>query len=272
MVAKKHHYSKMLRVNKLEKARKMKQNIFFILFLMMAVNPKVFADQRFDNANQHYQNGEYESAINTYQEIINSGVESYEVYYNLGNAYYRFGALPSAILNYERALLLAPQDNDVRYNLNLAYSQIADKIEPVGLFFISKWFAAIRNAANSNTWAIISIITFSLFLAGLLFYFFSQKSGLRKLTFFIALWALVSSIITFSYAQTQKKRLMDREYAIVFIPSVTVKSAPQGGGTDLFVIHEGTKVKILQTVDDWYEIMLQDGNVGWMSSSSVEII
>ena len=250
----------------------MKRYILFTIFLLLVTNPHLFADQRFQEANLFYQNGEYENAISAYEEIIDSGVESSEVYYNLGNSYYRFGALPSSILNYERALLLAPQDNDVRYNLNLAYSQITDKIEPVGHFFISKWFASIRNAADSDTWALVSILTFSLFLVGMLFFFFSQKSSLRKLTFFIAVWALLSSIITFSYSHTQKQRLINREQAIVFTPSVTVKSAPQGGGTDLFVLHEGTKVKILQTIDQYHEIMLQDGSVGWMPISSVEII
>lgn len=250
----------------------MKRNIILTIIILLVTNLHLLADQRFQEANLFYQNGEYGNAINSYESIINSGVESSEIYYNLGNSYYREGALPSAILNYERALLLAPQDNDVRYNLNLAYSQITDKIEPVGHFFISKWFASIRNAADSNTWALVSILTFSLFLIGMLFFFFSQKTGLRKLTFFIALWALLSSIITFSYSHTQKQRLINREHAIVFSPSVTVKSAPQGGGTDLFVIHEGTKVKIMQTLNNWHEIMLQDGSVGWMPISSVEII
>ncbi|HLW05919.1 MAG TPA: tetratricopeptide repeat protein [Marinilabiliaceae bacterium] len=250
----------------------MKRNIIFTIIILLVTNLHLLADQRFQEANLFYQNGEYENAINTYENIINSGVESSEIYYNLGNSYYREGALPSAILNYERALLLAPQDNDVRYNLNLAYSQITDKIEPIDHFFISKWFASIRNVADSDTWALVSIVTFSLFLIGMLFFFFSQKTGLRKLTFFIALWALLSSIITFSYSHTQKQRLINREHAIVFSPSVTVKSAPQGGGTDLFVIHEGTKVKIMQTLNNWHEIMLQDGSVGWMPISSVEII
>ncbi len=250
----------------------MKRNIILTIIILLVTNLHLLADQRFQEANLFYQNGEYGNAINSYESIINSGVESSEIYYNLGNSYYREGALPSAILNYERALLLAPQDNDVRYNLNLAYSQITDKIEPVGHFFISKWFASIRNAADSDTWALVSIITFSLFLMGMLFFFFSQKTGLRKFTFFIALWALLSSIITFSYSHTQKQRLINREHAIVFSSSVTVKSAPQGGGTDLFVLHEGTKVKILQTLDQYHEIMLQDGSVGWMPISSVEII
>lgn len=250
----------------------MKRNIILTIIILLVSNLHLLADQRFQEANLLYQNGEYENAIASYEDIIDSGVESSELYYNLGNSYYRQGVLPSAILNYERALLLAPQDNDVRYNLNLAYSQITDKIEPVGHFFISKWFASIRNAADSDTWALVSIITFTLFLVGMLFFFFSQRAGLRKLTFFIALWALLSSIITFSYFHTQKQRLINREQAIVFSPSVTVKSAPQGGGTDLFVLHEGTKVKILQTLNNWHEIMLQDGSVGWMPISSVEII
>ncbi|MGQ1947163.1 tetratricopeptide repeat protein [Geofilum sp. OHC36d9] len=250
----------------------MKRNIILTIALVLAATFQVIADERYQAANELYKTGAYNEAITAYETILGSGVESPEIYYNLGNAYYRNGSLPSAILNYERALLLAPQNNDIRYNLNLAYSQITDKIETVDQFFIAKWFSGIRNAADSDTWAIISIVTFVLFLAGLLFYFFSQSIGLRKLAFFFAIWALISSAITFSYSHTQKQRLIIREYAIVFSPSVTIKSAPQGGGTDLFVLHEGTKVKILQTIDQWHEIMLQDGSVGWMPVSDVEII
>ncbi len=251
----------------------MKSHIYITIFAFLFIlNSIAKADERFSSANEKYQSGEYYEAISIYESILEAGVESYKLYYNLGNSYYRSNNLPSAILNYERALLLAPEDNDVRYNLELAYSQITDKIQPVGEFFISKWFKSIRNVGNSTTWALVSLICFSLFLAGLLFYFFSQKTAIRKLAFTLSMWALVSSVITFTYSNTQKQHLENRIQAIVFTPSVTVKSAPQGGGTDLFVIHEGLKVKILQTIGSWHEIMLEDGNVGWMKSSDLVVI
>ena len=251
----------------------MKSHIYILFFAFLFIsNGLTKANERFSSANEKYQSGEYYEAIEIYESILDSGVESYEVYYNLGNSYYRSNNLPAAILNYERGLLLAPQDSDIRYNLELAYSQITDKIEPIGQFFISKWFKSIRNVGNSTTWAWVSIICFTLFLVGMLIYFFSQKTVIRKLAFTLGIWALISSAITFTYSNTQKRHLENRTEAVVFTPSVTVKSAPQGGGTDLFVIHEGLKVKILQTIGNWHEIMLEDGNVGWMKDSDLVVI
>ena len=135
------------------------KHILTILFILFSLD-SMANDDRFEKANRYYIENQFEEAIEAYEAILKSGVESSYVYYNLGNAYYRQGLLPSAILNYERALLLTPHDRDIRHNLNLAYSQITDKIEPVGEFFLSRWFSNLRNNTDSDTWAIISIVSF----------------------------------------------------------------------------------------------------------------
>jgi len=240
--------------------------------MLLTVSVNAQQDNRLHKANQLYADGDFDSAIEVYEDVLKSGMEAPQLYYNLGNAYYRNGLLPAAILNYERALLLAPQDKDIRYNLNLAYGQITDKIEPVGVFFITRWFANFRNSTDSDTWAIISIITFILFLTGLLFYFFARTSLFRKIAFFITLFSFLTSITTLAFSYHQKQRLVNRDRAIVFSPSVTVRSAPEGSGTELFVLHEGTKVKILQRIKNWSEVELQDGSIGWMHEEHLEII
>lgn len=244
----------------------------FSLMMLLAVSVNAQQDNRLHKANQLYADGDFDAAVEVYEDVLKSGMEAPQVYYNLGNAYYRKGLLPAAILNYERALLLAPQDKDIRYNLNLASGQITDKIEPVGVFFVTRWFASFRNSSDSDTWAIISVVSFLLFLAGLMFYFFARTSLFRKMAFFIALFSFLISATTLAFSNHQKQRLVNRDRAIVFSPSVTVRSAPEASGTELFVLHEGTKVKILQRINNWLEVELQDGSIGWMHEEHLEII
>ena len=230
------------------------------------------ADDRFEKANALYSEGKYPEAVEVYEEILKSGMEAPELYYNLGNAYYRSGYLPSAILNYERALLLAPQERDIRYNLELAYGQTSDKLGKVDEFFLARWFESLRSSTDSDKWAIISVILFILSLTVLFIYFFSQTTIIRKISFFFAILFVTGSFVTFSFSYNQKYRLINRNRAIIFSPSVTVRSSPDRSGTELFVLHEGTRVEILQTLGEWYEVELDDGNKGWMPFASVEII
>ena len=253
--------------------RQLKITKFGVLILIVLLPLRLSAaDERFDKANAFYSDGNFQEAIDSYEEILKTGLESSELYYNLGNAYYRNGYLPAAILNYERASLLAPHDNDIRYNLELAYSQTTDKIEKVEEFFLTRWFVALRSSADSDNWAIISIILFVFALTGLFIYFFSQTTIIRKISFFIAVMFVTGSVATFAFSYNQKKRLINRDRAIVFAPSVTVRSSPDRSGTEIFVLHEGTRVKILQTLGDWYEVELDDGNSGWMLAGNVEVI
>jgi tetratricopeptide (TPR) repeat protein len=253
----------------------MKSNInkygLLIIFILLSLKINA-ADDRFEKANNLYSEGKYREAVEMYEEILKSGMEAPDLYFNLGNAYYRYGYLPSAILNYERALLLAPQERDIRYNLELAYNQTSDKLEKVDDFFLTRWFDSLRSSTDSDKWAIISIILFTLTLAGFFFYFFSQTTIIRKVSFFFAILFVTGSIITFSFSYAQKERLINRNSAIIFSPSVTVRSSPDRSGTELFVLHEGTRVEILQTVGEWYEVELDDGNKGWMPVTSVEVI
>ena len=165
---------------------------YALIFLLIISSINTFAaDERFVKANTFYSEGMFQEAIEAYEEILKTGVESSELYYNLGNSYYRNGFLPSAILNYERALLLAPHDRDIRYNLELAYSQTADKIETVGEFFISRWFSSLRGSSDSDTWAMVSIVLFICSLVSIFFYFFSRTTIIRKISFYAAILLIV---------------------------------------------------------------------------------
>jgi tetratricopeptide (TPR) repeat protein len=243
---------------------------FLLLLLAVLLSNGIFA-QELSEAAKKYADGNYEEAARLYEDELTKGVSA-GLYYNLGNAYYKMNEIPSAILNYERALLLAPGDGDIRFNLELAQTKITDRIEPVETFFLVQWFEDVQNLQSSDAWAKTGIVTFILFICALFLFFFGRFSILRKAGFYAGIALLIFSVVSNVFANNQKKNIVQREYAIIFEPSINVKSSPNPGGTDLFVIHEGLKVRIKNTLNDWVEIELEDGHVGWISSSSLERI
>ncbi len=223
-------------------------------------------------ANDLYVKGEYPGAINIYEELLkNYGVSS-DVYYNLGNAYYKVNDIAPAILNYERALLLNPGDGDIRFNLEMARLKTVDKMEPVEAFFLLQWISNLRNIYSTNQWAWVGIVSFLLLIVCLVLFFFGRKILLKKMGFYIGIFCLVLAVSGNVFAYQQKKRLTDRDVAIVFVPTVTIKGSPDQSGTDIVVLHEGTKVFIKRTLSNWSEVVLEDGNVGWIESRMIEII
>ncbi len=243
----------------------------FLLCILFAINS--FAeDNRITVANQAYIDANYDEAIQGYNEVLNSGMESSGLYYNLGNSYYKIGNLPRAIINYERALLLNPNDKDTKYNLEMCNSQITDKLDNVGEFFLSAWFKRFMNSNKSDNWATISIICFIISLTSLSIFLLSRSRSIKQLFFYLSILSIVISILTFNFSSNQKSLLTNRNNAIIFEASVTVKSSPSVEGTELFILHEGTKVEILESVSNWNRIQLSDGNVGWAPAQTMEII
>lgn len=219
-----------------------------------------------------YGAGNYAGAVAAYDSIVNSGLESADLYYNLGNAYYKTGDLPNAILYYEKALKLKPKHSDAAYNLELTQQYITDKIEVVDVFFLKKWVMGVRHTFTSDQWATVSVITFIVFILLLLVFTFSGSVALKRISFFVGGVFLVVSVVGFWSAQKSKSEQVDKIEAIVFSPSVTVKGSPDDRGTDLFILHEGTKVGVIDSVSKWKRIKLIDGNVGWLPASSIKNI
>jgi tetratricopeptide (TPR) repeat protein len=249
----------------------MKKMIFFLLIQCMALS--VWAQETvIKEAEAAYTKEDYGKAIELYEGLLNSYGESAEIYYNLGNAYYKVNKIAPAILNYERALLLDPGDGDVRFNLQLAQQKALDKIEPIEDFFLSRWINQIQNMFSADAWAKVGVICFILFIGCLILFFFSKWIHLKKLGFYLGLLFIVLVIIANVFASNQKEELMNRKQAIVFAPTVTIKSSPDASGTDLFILHEGTKVSIKSKLGEWSEIEVEDGNVGWIPSKDIEVI
>lgn len=245
--------------------------IMFIVFGMLWIYPlhAQNSSELWEKANAFYTTGEYEKAISSYEQILNEGQVSAKLYYNLGNAYYKAGDVNNAILNYERAKLLAPQDEDIQFNLQLANQFVVTKIEELPKPFFLRWKTSVINMYPADAWSLISISAFIFFLGMLGLFLFSRRVGIKRLSFWFGILLILVSGFTFSFASEQKKDLLTRDQAIVFCPRVTVKSSPAKTGTDLFLLYEGVKVQITDSLNTWKEIRLSDGNEGWLPDSCI---
>ena len=253
----------------MKKRRSAKTVTAVLLMLLLPLGAQAVTKAEADSA---YAQGHYQQAINVYQALLKQGASA-DLYYNLGNAYYRSENITQAVLNYERALLLSPGDRDIRFNLQLARSKTIDKIVPESEMFFITWYHALVNLMSVDGWARTAIFSLALVIVLSLVYLFSQPVWLRKIGFFGGITLLVVFVLANVFASQQKQSLIHRKGAIVMSPSVTVKSTPAANGTDLFILHEGTKVTITDgSMRDWKEIRLADGKEGWIESKKIELI
>ena len=248
------------------------KRLFFFLITILLATVKLSAQDLLQTANEAYIKGDFTKAIELYEAVLKEHGESATVYYNLGNSYYKANQIAPSILNYERALLLDPGNSDIRFNLEIAKLKTVDKIEPVGEFFLTSWFRSVQNLLSTDAWSKFGIICFILLIGSLFFFFFSRKILIKKAGFYAGICLLVLTIFGNLFAYNQEKRLTERNYAIIFAPTTTIKSSPAESGTDLFILHEGTKVKLKSRIGDWNEIETADGNVGWIKSVEIEVI
>lgn len=252
------------------------KRFYFILLSFVCFSPTLLwadgNDALFDQGNSFYSAGNYKEAIESYEQILQTGQESPELFYNLGNSYFKTNQVSRAILNYERGLLLAPGDADIQYNLKIANGMITDRIEPLPKFFLTNWIAQIQALFPANSWSLFSLVSFAFMGVFALLFMVFRKRLWRKIALTTALSALVLSAVSVSFAISQGRLLNNRNTCVVMAPTVTIKSSPNESGTNLFVLHEGVKLQITDRISLWFEIKLPDGNMGWIPESAVEII
>ena len=241
----------------------------YIVIPTLLISALAFAQSDFDAANAAYADGRYDEAATLYQAMIDEQSNA-TLYYNLGNAQFKKGELAQAILAYERALRLEPNHKDAQYNLAFAQSRITDNIVEQD-FFVSSWVRAVRNSLSESTWLILSISLFVLALVGLLLFLLGREPWLRKTAFHVAWVALLFSLIAGLNAASLHKRDTLRNEAIITQGVVNAKSSPDRSGTDLFTVHEGTKVLIRETIGEWSNISV-GSNEGWIRTSCLERI
>lgn len=250
------------------------QIIVCLLLFSLIATPVARAqpDSLVSSGNAAYTEARYQQAVDDYLSVIDQGFTSPELYYNLGNAYFKLNNIPSAILYYEKALKLNPKDEDIRFNLELANSRIIDKIEPVPEFFLKKWWGLLVNLMNPDQWARTGIMFFLLLLVSAGVFMVANPVALRKIAFWSAIVLLLVCLTSFYMAIKGHHSLQNNTVGIVFTPTVTVKSSPSDNSVDLFVIHEGTKVHILDTLDGWTEVRIANGSKGWVKASDYRAV
>ena len=233
----------------------------------------VYVDSLWNAANAAYAEGRWDDAVSGYEMISDMGLESASLYCNTGNAYAKSGNVPFAILYYERALKVDPSYEDALYNLGLMNSRIQDRIDPVPEFFCTKWMKAISYRTDSDAWAVVALVLLGLTLAMFLLFLLAPTVAGRRTGFFTGLVLLVFMCFALGFSVSQKKASMNADMAIVTRPVVSVKSSPSAEASkDLFILHEGTKVTVLDQVGTWNNISLADGRQGWLPAATMERI
>ena len=249
------------------------------LMLMLALpfaaqaSNDAYVDSLLNSANEAYVEGRWADAVAGYEMISGMGLESAALYCNTGDAFFKDGNIPMAILYYERALKLDPSYEDARFNLELMNSTIQDRIDAVPGFILKVWAKDICYIMDSDAWAVCFLVFLALTLALALLFILGATAAGRRTGFFAGIVALLLALASLSFAFWQKKDYMSADYAIVMRPVTSVKSSPSAEASmDLFILHEGTKVKILDSVGSWSNIELADGRQGWLSSKDMELI
>ena len=220
-----------------------------------------------------YTEGDFASALKDWEEIRSAGLVSKELYYNLGNAYFKTGEIAHSILWYERAIKMDPSDADVRHNLDYARSLTQDRIEEVPEIFFEQWGHAICYLLPSNTWAVLGLVFLAATVALALLFLLGSTPGRRRVGFFVGIACLILAFLGWDFAQWQRQEALAQDRAIVMRPVSSVKSSPSAeGAKDLFILHEGTRVKILDNVGSYTNIELGDGRQGWIPAGDIEVI
>ena len=220
-----------------------------------------------------YTEGDFASALQDWEDVRATGLMSKELYYNLGNAYFKTGEMAQSILWYERALKLDPSDADIRHNLEYARSLTQDRIEEVPEIFFEQWGHAMCYLLPSNTWAVLCLVFLAAAVAMALLFLLGSTAGRRRVGFFVGIACLLLAFLGWDFAQWQRQEALAQDRAIVMRPVSSVKSSPSAeSAKDLFILHEGTRVKILDNVGSYTNIELGDGRQGWIPSGDIEVI
>ena len=229
-------------------------------------------DELWQIANTAYNAGNYAQAEECYTRIVEQGLHSAALYYNLANAHFKQDELGKAMLYYNRALRLRPNDEDIRHNLEYAEQSTKDSIEEIPEFFLKTWIKSLRGALSCTAWSILSLLMLVAALVCGLFYLLAQRLSLRKIGFYLMAVTALLFVVTTAFAWSERNMLVERSEAIIMNSAVSIKSSPDRSATELFVLHEGTKVTIGETIDGWAEVRIADGRKGWIEEKRIERI
>lgn len=238
---------------------------------LLPLTTAVCAAPSADEADALARDGKYAEAVDAYEAILAEGQESAALYYNLGYSYFKQGMLGKSILNFERSKLLNPSDADVDVNLAQAYA-LTDKMQEVEPLLMSRLWDAVCDMLSSDGWAIAFVVLFALALAGVGCFLLLDAVAARKFGFFSAILLLCAAVFAVSVSLRKRAQIEDGNDAIIMVSSVNLATSPDKNATQMAVLHEGTKVRIVDALGEWIEVRLKDGNVGWLRLAEVEKI
>lgn len=241
-----------------------------IIFIFLLATQVFFAQTGFEKGNELYRKGKYDQAVTAYESVLTTKKQSAELYFNIGNCYYKLNKVAPAIYNYEKALVLNPDDKEIQNNLKFAQKLTIDEVKEVPKVGFLKMIHDFTSIFHYNTWAWISVAFSTIFLLFFIGYYFSQIT-LSKRIFFFGMFALLFLLlISVSAAISEKNDFEKERPAIVFAEVILVKSEPQMLSSTVFTLHEGTKVFVLETLDNWKKIQLTDGTEGWIEKNAIK--
>jgi tetratricopeptide (TPR) repeat protein len=247
-----------------------KLTIFFSLFTVLLCTAQ--SNKLFDEATAAYNSGEYEKAIAFYTDILDDGEHSAAVYYNLGNSYYKLNKIAESIYFYEKALLLSPNDEEVKTNLSYAQNMTIDAIDTMPETGLSKLYKSVTGKLTFDQWAYLAIALMIIFVLLYILFYYANSSTLKRWSFIGSILALFICIIAIVFAFIQRSDFKDLQPAIIFAEESSIKSEPNASSQQVFVIHAGTKVNVLDQLDEWNKIKLADGKTGWIQKNELKLL
>lgn len=242
-----------------------------IVYLFLLITSLIFAQNGFETGNDFYKKAQYNKAIVAYEKVLQTDKkQSVELYFNLGNCYYKLNKVAPAIYNYEKALVLNPNDKETLNNLKFAQKKTIDEIKVIPKVGFGKLVRDFTGTHTYNTWAWISVGFALFFLVFFLGYYFTQAAVYKRIFFFGMFVLLFLILVSVTAAFFEKSHFDLEKPAIVFAESTEVKSEPQKANPAIFILHEGTKVYVLQSLDNWKKVQLTDGSEGWIENSAIK--
>ena len=247
----------------------MKKLIFSLIFVFSLLG-NAQNSQLFEAANEAYAQGDYQSAVSQYEQILANGETSVEVHFNLGNAYYKLSQIAPSIYHYEKALQLDPGNDDVRNNLKFAKTMAIDALGEEETAGFWSFFDRSTSAFSALGWAWVGIISMLGFVVLFLSYYFSRSSMIKRMMFIGSIFFLVVAISSAGIAYLKQDLQQQSVYGIVFSEEVEVKDEPSARASQIFMLHAGAKVKITQNFQEWIEIELPNGSGGWIEKDNLK--
>ncbi len=248
------------------------KRILYIGILLSVFGAWAQNDVLFDRANAAYNKADYNSAIASYLEILEKGQHSAELYFNLGNSYYKLNQIAPSIYYYEKALLLSPNDPEIKNNLSYAQNMTLDAIDTMPEVGLSKFYRGVTGWLSFDQWAYAAVGFMLLFVVLYIAFHFFRYATRKRIAFITSLVCMLISIMAAVFAFVQYNDFIDDRPAIVFDDEITVQSDPNTSGQEVFRLHEGTKVNVLEEYNNYHKIRIADGKTGWVPIESIKLL